>query len=86
MFDDGVSTYFEFPASVDVPAIFAVDGDKKEAVVNVSFRGNLLVVDRLARAFVLRRGAEISRIINDGFHEDDAPGLAPHKTVKGTPR
>lgn len=86
VFDDGVSTYFEFPASVDVPAIFAVDADKKEAVVNVSFRDNLLVVDRLARAFVLRRGAEISRIVNDGFHEADSQGLAPHKTLKGTPR
>ena len=69
-----------------MPAIFAVDADKKEAVVNVSFRDNFLVVDRLARAFVLRRGAEISRIVNDGFHESDSPGLAPHKVVKGTPR
>jgi len=86
VFDDGVSTYFEFPASVDVPAIFAVDADKKEAVVNVSFHDNFLVVDRLARAFLLRRGAEISRIVNDGFHESDSPGLAPHKVVKGTPR
>ncbi len=87
VFDDGQSTYFEFPAATDVPAIFAVDNDKKEAVVNVTFRNGMFVVDRLARAFVLRRGTEISRIINDGFREEaSTTGLAPHKGRKGPVR
>ena len=87
VFDDGQSTYFTFPADMDVPAIFAVDNDKKEAVVNVTFRNGMFVVDRLARAFVLRRGAEISRIINEGFQEEaSASGLSPHKGRKGQVR
>ncbi len=87
VFDDGQSTYFEFPATTDIPAIFAVDNDKKEAVVNVTFRDGFFVVDRLARAFTLRRGTETSRIINDGYHEDAAQGgLAPHKGRKGSVR
>ena len=84
VFDDGQSTYFEFAATTDVPAIFAVDNDKKEAVVNVTLRDGLFVVDRLARAFVLRRGADVSRIINDGYHDDSAASvLEPHKGRKG---
>ena len=87
VFDDGRSTYFEFPATTDIPAIFAIDSDKKEAVVNVTFRNGFFVVDRLARAFTLRRGTEISRIINDGYHEDaTGGGLAPHKGRKGPDR
>ncbi len=67
VFDDGAKTYFSFDDQTDYPAIFAVDDDGKEAVVNVSYRDNYLVVDRLAAAFILRRGAEITRITNDAY-------------------
>ncbi len=73
VFDDGRSTYFVFAEQTDYPAIFAVDGDKKEAVVNIAQRDGYVVVDRLARAFVLRRGAAVTRIVNDAFHEDSTP-------------
>lgn len=55
VFDDGQSTYFEFPPSVDVPAIFVLDGDQEE-VANAQARGDFIVVDRLAPAFALRFG------------------------------
>jgi type IV secretion system protein VirB9 len=67
VFDDGQATYFRFDDQTDYPAIFAVDDDGKEAVVNVSYRDNYLVVDRLAAGFTLRRGAEVTQIINDGY-------------------
>lgn len=69
VFDDGVSTYFVFPAGVDYPAIFAVDPDNKEAVVNIAQRDGFVIADRLASAFVLRRGEQVTRIINDGYRE-----------------
>lgn len=69
VFDDGVSTLFVFPAGVDYPAIFAVDPDNKEAVVNIAQRDGFVIVDRLASAFVLRRGQQVTRIINDGYRE-----------------
>lgn len=72
VFDDGVQTYFLFPPNIDLPAIFAVDRDGKEVTVNVANREGYLVVDRLAQAFVLRRGTEVTRIANDGFAASQA--------------
>jgi type IV secretion system protein VirB9 len=84
VFDDGHSTYFAFPPDQDYPAIFAVDPDRKEVVVNSATRQGLVVVDRLAGAFVLRRGAEVTRVLNDGY-----PALLaakPSKHPRGLPR
>lgn len=72
VFDDGHSTYFTFPETEEYPAIFAVDPDGKEAVVNSATRDGFVVVDRLAAAFVLRRGAEVTRVLNEGYHEPGA--------------
>ncbi len=83
VFDDGRATYFVFPAAADMPAIFAVDPDRKEAVVNTATRDGYLVVDRLAGAFVLRRGAEVTRVVNDGYI---APGAAAAKPKPRKPR
>lgn len=81
VFDDGVSTFFVFPPGVDYPAIFAVDPDNKEAVVNIAQRDGFLIVDRLASAFVLRRGDQVTRILNDGYRETtSATTLSPHKS------
>jgi type IV secretion system protein VirB9 len=81
VFDDGHATYFVFPPGAEYPAIFAVDPDGREAVVNSATRDGYVVVDRLAGAFVLRRGADVTRITNDGFRE---PGGGPEspKLVK----
>ena len=81
IFDDGHATYFQFPKGRDYPAIFAVDADKGEAVVNSHMRDGYVVVDRVARGFVLRQGGEVTHIYNDGFTEagpgPDSP--KPHK-------
>lgn len=79
VFDDGQATYFQFDADTDYPAIFAVDDDGKEAVVNISYRDGYMVVDRLAGAFVLRRGAEVTRVINSGYK-----GRGPSPTAQGS--
>jgi type IV secretion system protein VirB9 len=83
VFDDGHLTYFRFAEDASYPAIFAVEADKTEAVVNFRIRDGYLVVDRLARAFVLRRGKVETRIVNDGFREAQVSDLTPsprHKT------
>jgi type IV secretion system protein VirB9 len=70
IFDDGRATYFQFREGEAYPAIFAVEGENNaESVVNSSARGGYVVVDRLARGFVLRQGNEVTRIYNDGFRE-----------------
>jgi type IV secretion system protein VirB9 len=83
VFDDGHSTYFRFADEASLPAIFAVEADRSEAAVNVASRDGYLVVERLARAFVLRRGKDETRIINDGFQTVGGSELAPHKKPHG---
>jgi type IV secretion system protein VirB9 len=77
VFDDGHSTYFAFSEAADYPAIFVVDSDNQESVANVATRDGYLVVDRVAQIFVLRRGQETTRIINDGYKEEGPGPLSP---------
>jgi type IV secretion system protein VirB9 len=79
VFDDGQATYFQFGAGDDYPAIFALEADKAEAVVNSHVRDGYVVVDRIARGFVLRRGVEVTRIHNDGFRETTPGPLSPQR-------
>jgi len=71
MCDDGQSTYFAFGPDEDLPAIFAVDPDGGEAVVNSHMFDGYIVVDRIAPGFVLRRGSEVTKVYNDGWHAPD---------------
>lgn len=77
LFDDGEATYFRFPDGVGLPAIFAREADQSESVVNFHQRDGYIVVDRLARGFVLRRGKDETRIFNDGFREATPGPLSP---------
>lgn len=71
IFDDGRDTYFAFRSDEDLPAVFAVDPDGAEAVVNLRLRDGLFVADRVARGFVLRRGGDVTRIFNEGFRQSE---------------
>ena len=73
IFDDGHATYFQFRDGESYPAVFSMDSEKNEVVVNSYMRDGYLVADTVARGFVLRQGNEVTRVFNDGFH-DPAPG------------
>jgi type IV secretion system protein VirB9 len=77
VFDDGHSTYFAFAEGADYPAIFVLESDAQESVVNVTSRAGYLVVDRVAPMFMLRRGTEATKIINDGYREEGPGPLSP---------
>lgn len=77
-FDDGRFTYFGFGANRDVPTVFMVDGTGEESMVPFHMAGDLLVVQRTARRFVLRLGAAAVGVWNDAY---DSFGRAP---VDGT--
>jgi type IV secretion system protein VirB9 len=79
VFDDGRDTYFAFRAEEDLPAIFALDPDGGEAVVNTRQRDGYVVVDRVVRGFVLRRGSEVTKVYNDGFRVEEATALRQRK-------
>jgi type IV secretion system protein VirB9 len=82
MFDDGEATYFTFRDHEDLPAIFAVDAGGAEAVVNSHMRDGYIVVDGIAPGFVLRRGKEVTRVFNDGYHAQQASALSPKPKPK----
>ena len=82
MFDDGEATYFTFRDHEDLPAIFAVDARGAEAVVNSHMRDGYIVVDGISPGFVLRRGKEITRVFNDGYHVQQASALSPKPKPK----
>jgi type IV secretion system protein VirB9 len=82
MFDDGEATYFTFRAQEDLPAIFAVEPDGAESVVNSHMRDGYIVIDRIARGFVLRRGSEVTHVFNDGYHSQQASALSPTRKPK----
>jgi len=68
-FDDGVKTYFKFPD--EIPAIFVVKPDGSESLVNYRRRGEVIVVDKYAAQFTLRKGDEVTCIFN--LHAIDPP-------------
>jgi type IV secretion system protein VirB9 len=87
VYDDGVSTVFEWPKGVQTPAIFYRRGDGGESIVNYSNRDGAIVVHQVAAEFVLRNGREVTHIYNEGFTDidrgPDAP--QPRRKKKGGP-
>jgi type IV secretion system protein VirB9 len=77
LFDDGEATYFTFAEGGDLPAIYAVEADGGEAVVNSHMRDGYIVVDRVAPAYVLKRGAEVAHVFNDGWNTEAVSALTP---------
>jgi type IV secretion system protein VirB9 len=65
--DDGVHTRLRFSPSAELPAIFVRSDDGSESLLNFSMEGRDLVIHRLARHFVLRRGKLLGCITNKGF-------------------
>lgn len=78
VFDDGRFTYFQWPAGVDTPAVFAIGADGREALVNHITKGRYFVVEQVAASFVLRSGAEVTQVYNDT--------LKPREPGAGAPR
>jgi type IV secretion system protein VirB9 len=81
LFDDGEFTYFKFKPGQELPAIFVVDGEKNEALVNSRVSGEYVVVHRVAKQFALRSGKSLTCIFNEGFdRRRGKPVNAPPRT------
>jgi type IV secretion system protein VirB9 len=65
VFDDGKFTYFEFAETTKLPAIFSVDADGNEALVNWHQKGRFVVVERIESQYSLRDGSFVTCIFND---------------------
>lgn len=80
-FDDGKQTYFQWPGNRRSPAIFTVDAEGRESVVNYTVRGDYFVVHGIARQFTFRDGAAVTCIYNtdypaaEGYDQGSPPEL-----------
>jgi type IV secretion system protein VirB9 len=62
IFDDGTKTYLRFEGNV--PAIYIVDRQRNESLVNFRREGPYLVVDRVNFQWTLRNGEEVTCVFN----------------------
>src|SRR5271168_2624078 len=65
--DDGVHTRLRFSASSDLPAIFVRNEDDSESLLNFSMDAGDVIIHRLARQFILRRGMLTGCVVNQGY-------------------
>lgn len=65
--DDGRFIYLAFSANRDMPAVYAVDDDGNEALLNTTVEGKEIIVQRLVRKLVLRKGKAVACVVNKSF-------------------
>jgi type IV secretion system protein VirB9 len=65
--DDGIHTRLRFAANADLPAIFVRSEDGSESLLNFSMDSGDVLLHRIAKRFVLRRGKFTGCIVNEGF-------------------
>jgi type IV secretion system protein VirB9 len=63
VWDNGTVTFFEFPETTAVPAIFAGGPGKDESLVNSSTRGRVTIVQQTAPRFTLRSGKHVATVV-----------------------
>ncbi|MDB6047230.1 MAG: hypothetical protein JWM63_5781 [Gammaproteobacteria bacterium] len=65
--DDGVHTRLRFGARAELPAIFIRNDDGSESLLNFSMDAGDVVIHRVVRQFVVRRGRLTGCIVNKKF-------------------
>lgn len=69
--DDGRFIYLTFSNNRDMPAVYAVDNEGNEALINKNvIDGNTIVVQRLVRRLILRKGGAVASVVNKSFDLD----------------
>ncbi len=68
IFDDGEFTYFRFrDMNAETPAIFMVDAEGGEAIVNYRIFAGYVVVERVTDRFTLRQGRNVICVFNEAY-------------------
>lgn len=65
--DDGVHTRLTFAAKAEQPGIFVLNEDGSESLLNFSMDGDEVVIHRVVRQLVVRRGKLTGLIVNKSF-------------------
>ncbi len=77
-FDDGRFTRITFPPGNDKPAIFIENEDGTESLVNRHVEGDTIVVHKVSRKLILRKGNQVACLVNKSY------GLAGRGTPTGS--
>ena len=77
--DDGVQTRLKFSSHAEFPTIYVKNDDQSESLVNFTVDHDEVVIHRVARQFVLRRGRLVACLQNRGF--DGGGERLPSETV-----
>jgi type IV secretion system protein VirB9 len=59
--DDGRHTYIEWPRDRALPAVYAIDSEGRESLVNGAMRDDLFVIDAVASRLVFRIDQHVAR-------------------------
>lgn len=65
VFDDGKKMFLQFDG--DIPAIFVVEGKRRESLVNLRTEGEYTIVDKVAAQFTLRADGKTLCLYNRQF-------------------
>ena len=65
--DDGVHTRLRFGGKTELPALFVRNEDRSESLLNFSMDAGDVIIHRVARQFIVRRGKLTGCIVNRGF-------------------
>lgn len=82
VFDDGTFTYFEFKKADVTPAVFAVDEQGNESLVNFNVEGSYIIVNSVGRQFTLRDGNTATCIFNDAYPKEKGKQSKPTPLVE----
>jgi type IV secretion system protein VirB9 len=66
-YDDGIQTRLRFAAHGEIPTLYVKNDDESESLVNFTMDGDEVVIHRVARGFVLRRGKLVACLQNRSF-------------------
>ena len=77
VFDDGTKTWFRFAG--ETPAVYVVDADRNESLVNFRTEGPFVVVDKVSAQWTLRNGDASTCLFNRRLTNLNEPtGLEPY--------
>jgi type IV secretion system protein VirB9 len=68
IYDDGRFTYMRFPGGQEIPAVFMINADGSESIVNGAMRGEHFVVQVVAKQLVLRKGQSVACLQNRSYN------------------
>jgi len=66
-FDDGRFIFLAFSNNRDMPAIFEVDKEGNESLINTNVVGNTIVIQRMIPELILRKGKSVASVVNRSF-------------------